>query len=181
MRTISKVIALTSVLVLLMTIHGCGFQLRGADLGELDLDYGISGNVVGSSADPVSVEFLQLLKQSLSQAGASESRAGDVQIEITSLRREEIEGALNAQIRVSEKSIVFTLEYRVADVAGNDVVPDQRLQIERVFRIDRNNLLASHSEQKLLETELLRNLAGQLVRGLSVVMSGKAGANTAEI
>jgi outer membrane lipopolysaccharide assembly protein LptE/RlpB len=94
-----------------------------------------------------------------------------VLIEITSLRRREIEGAVNAQVRVAEKSIVFTLLYRVVDVAGRDIVADQRLEVERVYRIDRNNLLASNSEQKLLETELLRNLAGQVVRGLVVVMS----------
>jgi outer membrane lipopolysaccharide assembly protein LptE/RlpB len=59
----------------------------------------------------------------------------------------------------------------VVDINGDDIVADQRLQIERVYRIDRNNLLASNSEQKLLESELLRNLAGQVVRGLGVVMS----------
>ena len=154
-----------------MLVHGCGFQLRGSDLGELNLDYRITGNLSGGGADATSVEFLQLLRQSLKQSGAREVNAGNVLIEITNLRRQEIEGAVNAQVRVAEKSIVFTLLYRVVDVTGRDIVADQRLEVERVYRIDRNNLLASNSEQKLLETELLRNLAGQVVRGLGVVMS----------
>jgi len=157
-----------SVLVL---VHGCGFQLRGSDLGELNLDYRITGNLSGGGANATSVEFLQLLRQSLNQVGAQELGASNMLIEITSLRREEIEGAVNAEVRVTEKSIVFTLMYRVVDINGDDIVADQRLQIERVYRIDRNNLLASNSEQKLLESELLRNLAGQVVRGLGVVMS----------
>ena len=154
-----------------MLVHGCGFQLRGSDLGELNLDYRITGNLSNGGADATSVEFLQLLRQSLKQSGAREVNAGNVLIELTSLRRQEIEGAVNAQVRVAEKSIVFTLLYRVVDVTGRDIVTDQRLEVERVYRIDRNNLLASNSEQKLLETELLRNLAGQVVRGLGVVMS----------
>ena len=154
-----------------MLVHGCGFQLRGSDLGELNLDYRITGNLSDGGADATSVEFLQLLRQSLKQSGAREVNAGNVLIEITNLRRQEIEGAVNAQVRVAEKSIVFTLLYRVVDVTGRDIVADQRLEVERVYRIDRNNLLASNSEQKLLETELLRNLAGQVVRGLGVVMS----------
>ena len=154
-----------------MLVHGCGFQLRGSDLGELNLDYRITGNLTGGGADATSAEFLQLLRQSFKQSGAREVNAGNVLIEITSLRRQEIEGAVNAQVRVAEKSIVFTLLYRVVDVTGRDIVADQRLEVERVYRIDRNNLLASNSEQKLLETELLRNLAGQVVRGLGVVMS----------
>lgn len=162
---------LLSVCALSMLVHGCGFQLRGSDLGELNLDYRITGNLSGGGVDATSVEFLQLLRRSLKQSGAREVNAGNVLIEITSLRRREIEGAVNAQVRVAEKSIVFTLLYRVVDVAGRDIVADQRLEVERVYRIDRNNLLASNSEQKLLETELLRNLAGQVVRGLVVVMS----------
>ena len=162
---------LLCVCALSILAHGCGFQLRSSDLGELNLDYRITGNLSGGGADATSVEFLQLLRQSLNQAGAQELGASNVLIEITSLRREEIEGAVNAEVRVTEKSIVFTLMYRVVDINGDDIVADQRLQIERVYRIDRNNLLASNSEQKLLETELLRNLAGQLVRGLGVVMS----------
>ena len=162
---------LLCVCALSILAHGCGFQLRSSDLGELNLDYRITGNLSGGGADATSVEFLQLLRQSLNQAGAQELGASNVLIEITSLRREEIEGAVNAQVRVTEKSIVFTLMYRVVDINGDDIVADQRLQIERVYRIDRNNLLASNSEQKLLESELLRNLAGQVVRGLGVVMS----------
>ena len=162
---------LLCVCALSILTHGCGFQLRSSDLGELNLDYRITGNLSGGGADATSVEFLQLLRQSLNQAGAQELGASNVLIEITSLRREEIEGAVNAQVRVTEKSIVFTLMYRVVDINGDDIVADQRLQIERVYRIDRNNLLASNSEQKLLESELLRNLAGQVVRGLGVVMS----------
>ena len=162
---------LLSVCALSMLVHGCGFQLRGSDLGELNLDYRITGNLSGGGADATSVEFLQLLRQSLKQSDAREVSTGNVLIEITSLRRQEIDGAVNAQIRVAEKSIVFALLYRVVDVAGRDIVADQRLEVERVYRIDRNNLLASNSEQKLLETELLRNLAGQVVRGLGVVMS----------
>ena len=92
-----------------MLVHGCGFQLRGSDLGELNLDYRITGNLTGGGADATSAEFLQLLRQSLKQSGAREVNAGNVLIEITSLRRQEIEGAVNAQGRVAEKSIVFTL------------------------------------------------------------------------
>ena len=159
------------VCALSMLAHSCGFQLRGSDLGELKLDYRITGNLSGGGADATSVEFLHLLRKSLKQSGAREVSSGNVLIEITSLRQQEIDGAVNAQVRVAEKSIVFTLLYRVVDFAGRDIVADQRLEVERVFRIDRNTLLASKSEQKLLETELLRNLAGQVVRGLGVVMS----------
>ena len=155
-------------------MHGCGFQLRGSDLGELNLAYRITGNLSGGAADATSVEFLQLLRQSLKQSGAREVNAGNVLIEIISLRRQEFEGAVNAQVRVAEKSIVFTLLYRVVDVTGRDIVADQRLEVERLYRIDRNNLLASNSEQKLLETELLSNLAGQVVRGLGVVMANQS-------
>ena len=162
---------LLCVCALSILAHGCGFQLRSSDLGELNLDYRITGNLSGGGANATSVEFLQLLRQSLNQVGAQELGASNMLIEITSLRREEIEGAVNAEVRITEKSIVFTLMYRVVDINGDDIVADQRLQIERVYRIDRNNLLASNSEQKLLESELLRNLAGQVVRGLGVVMS----------
>jgi len=162
---------LLGVFALSALLHGCGFQFRGSDLGELKVDYRITGNLSGGGAGSTPTEFLQLLRQSLQQAGGQELSEGNMLIEITSLRRQEIDGAVNAQVRVTEKSIVFTLLYRIVDVSGRDIVADQRLEVERVYRIDRNNLLASNREQKLLETELLRNLAGQLVRGLGVVLS----------
>ncbi len=168
--------ALLVVCTLSMLLHGCGFQFRGSDLGELNIDYRITGSLSGGGANATSVEFLRLLRQSFKQSGARELSAGTVLVEITGLRRQEIEGAVNAQVRVTEKNIVFTLLYRVVDVSGRDIVADQRLEVERVYRIDRNNLLASNSEQQLLETELLRNLAGQVVRGLGVVMSMQSAA-----
>jgi outer membrane lipopolysaccharide assembly protein LptE/RlpB len=165
-------------IALLVLLQSCGFQLRGADLGTLDLDYRIVGNINGG-ASPTSLQFLALLNESLEKAGAKKLSAADTLIEINGLSREEVAGAVNARVRLSEKSIVFVLNYRIIDIAGNIIIPDQRLEIERTFRIDRNNLLASNSEQKIIEAQLLRNLALKVTTGLGVVLSDRSALSSA--
>ena len=62
---------LLSVCALAMLVHGCGFQLRGSDLGELNLDYRITGNLTGGGADATSAELVQHLDIDLLLGGAS--------------------------------------------------------------------------------------------------------------
>jgi outer membrane lipopolysaccharide assembly protein LptE/RlpB len=58
------------------------------------------------------------------------------------------------------------------------LAPPTWVERERVFRIDRDNIVGSSEEQALLERELTQDLVSQLIRAMDAVsrnLTGNAG------
>ena len=60
------------------------------------------------------------------------------------------------------------MRYRILTQEGEELLPATWLERERVYRIDRENIVGSSEEQALLERELLQDIAGQIIRTVDI-------------
>lgn len=156
--------------VLLLT--GCGFQLRGANVADRvngDMTYRLVG---GQNLDPSYTDFQRVLKNTLARAGYREASRAKLTLQIHSFQRENIDGAVDAGLRVAEQISTSTLSFSVLDSDGAALADELRLEMRQVFRVDRTQLLGSFEQRSFTEQGLDQKLADQVVRALGVVTRG---------
>ena len=162
--------------VLLLT--SCGFQLRGTNLSERlegDITYRL---VRGQDLGPSYAEFQRVLKNTLARAGYSEASSAELTLQMQSFQRENIDGAVDADLRVAEQISASTLSFSVLNSDGAVLADELRLQMRQIFRVDRTQLLGSFEQRSSVEQSLDQKLADQVVRALGVVMRGVRRAKT---
>ena len=162
--------------VLLLT--SCGFQLRGTNLSERlegDITYRL---VHGQDLGPPYADFQRLLKNTLARAGYREASPAEVTLQMQSFQRENIDGAVDADLRVAEQISASTLSFSVLNSEGVVLADEMRLEMRQIFRVDRTQLLGSFEQRSSVEQSLDQKLADQVVRALSVVMRGDRSAKT---
>lgn len=154
------------ILVLACALTACGFQLRGGGANGLNIDYRLTGLTQASPME-------RTLVRALDAAGARRQAPADVHIQITDFQIRQLDGAVNADLRLAQRTLEAELEYRLLDVNGQHMVPDQRLLVQRSLRVNRDNLLGTHAEQEAMQQAMLETLVSQLVRGLDPVLAGR--------
>ena len=162
--------------VLLLT--SCGFQLRGTNLSERlegDITYRL---VRGQDLGPSYADFQRVLKNTLARAGYREASPAELTLQMQSFQRENIDGAVDADLRVAEQISASTLSFSVLNIEGAVLADELRLEMRQIFRVDRTQLLGSFEQRSSVEQSLDQKLADQVVRALGVVMRGDRSAKT---
>jgi outer membrane lipopolysaccharide assembly protein LptE/RlpB len=162
--------------VLLLT--SCGFQLRGTNLSERlegDITYRL---VRGQDLGPSYADFQRVLKNTLARAGYREASPAEVTLQMQSFQRENIDGAVDADLRVAEQISASTLSFSFLNSEGAVLADELRLEMRQIFRVDRTQLLGSFEQRSSVEQSLDQKLADQVVRALGVVMRGDRSAKT---
>ena len=144
-----------------LTLSACGFQLRSYSFSsELD-SFALSGRTGISVAAP--------LRANLRQSGLSEDNANpDIVIDLMDQRRQRRSVSTAGQTRAAEYETTYGVRYRILTQEGEELLPATWLERERVYRIDRENIVGSSEEQALLERELLQDIAGQIIRTVDI-------------
>lgn len=155
-RSCSKALYAVLAASLLLTT-ACGWQLRGAGLSLPDnVDHiFIEGNTAVANA----------LRQSLTtgdQSLASSAANADVILRITSDRFDQRTATISASARISERRMTHEVEYLIVDNAGDPIFPPGRLDIERIYEYNEDNVLATDDEVVMLRQEMLQDLVRQL-------------------
>ncbi len=147
----------------LSTLVGCGFQLRSYSFATDVTRVALVGR---TQADVVPV-----LRNLIAQAGVAEVSADQAQVvlELLEERRERRSVSTTGGARAAEYETSLAVQYRVLDNAGQELAPVTWIERQRVYRIDRDNIMASSGEQVLLEAEMRDDIAAQLVRVLDAV------------
>jgi len=164
----SAVLAGVAVLAL---AAGCGFHLRTWDVGTSIASAFVSADARNPLQAP--------LERALRQAGVAEAANADeaeVVVELLDSRRDRRSVSVSGLARAAEYETTLGVRYRVTDREGRELVPDQWLERERVFRVDRDNIVGSSEEQALLEREMQNDLVQQILRALSAVTAEQADA-----
>lgn len=162
--------------VLLLT--SCGFQLRGTNLSERlegDITYRL---VRGQDLGPSYADFQRVLKNTLARAGYREASPAELTLQMQIFQRENIDGAVDADLRVAEQISASTLSFSVLNSEGAVLADELRLEMRQIFRVDRTQLLGSFEQRSSVEQSLDQKLADQVVRALGVVMRGDRSAKT---
>lgn len=147
----------TALATLLLLTTACGWQLRGAGLSmpaSLDHIY-IEGNTAVANA----------LRQSLTEGNktlAASAANAEVIVRIISDRFEQRTATISASARISERRMTHEVEYVIVDNGGVPIFPPGRLDIERIYEYNEDNVLATDDEVVMLRSEMLQDLVRQL-------------------
>ncbi len=149
----------------------CGFHLRSWDLS------GDPGAVLVTAGlhNPLELPLTRALEQAGVEQAVSADEANMV-VALLDTRQERRSISVSGQARAAEYQLILAVRYQITDAAGNLLVPPQWLERERVFRIDRDNIVGSSEEQALLEREMRNDLVQQILRSLNAVASEVADA-----
>lgn len=159
---------------LLLLTTACGWQLRGAGLAmpdDLSHIY-IEGNTAVASA----------LRQSLTSGDrslATSASNADVILRITSDRFDQRTATISASARISERRMTHEVEYLIVDNDGEPTFPPGRLDIERIYEYNEDNVLATDDEVVMLRQEMLQDLVRQLQMRIIQASSHEAGSDAA--
>ncbi len=151
------------LVVFLAALTSCGFQLRSYDFSSSVDSYALIGKDQLSIAQP--------LRTGLRQAGLQEMPTGEaaIVVELLDQRRDRRSISTAGRARAAEYETSYSVQYRLLDAAGIELAPATWIERERVFRIDRDNIVGSSEEQALLERELMNDVVGQIIRAMDAV------------
>lgn len=148
-----------------LLLGGCGFQLR-----SYDLEAGVDSVAVLEQGRNLLTEPL---RRGLRQAGVdvvSTVEAGaDATVVLLDDRRARRSVSVGGDARVAEYELLLGVRYRLLGADGTELAPARWAEVERIFQIDRDNIVGSSEEQALLDQEMQADLVQQLLRALNAV------------
>ena len=148
---------------------GCGFQLRGWDLGTVfQAVYVQAGRGVDLHRD---------LTQALESTGvrvAEDADGADAVVALSAQRAERRSAAATRSGRTAEYELSLEVRFAVAGADGEELAPTRVLRSERVVRLDRDHIVGSSEEQALVEREMRADLVGQMMRALGALSRREA-------
>lgn len=154
---------LLCLLVAVTSLAGCGFQLRSYNLTASLESYALTGLTRAQVAAP--------LRRTLTQIGVNEveAEAADLVIELLDQRNDRRSISTAGNARAEEYELDYAVEYQLLDSSGQVIAAPTWVQRQRVYRIDRGNIVGSSEEQAILTRELMQDVAGQIVRAIDLV------------
>lgn len=151
---------------LLLTLAGCGFQLRGSATLPYDSLY-ISG------ADPeMGIALQRAIRTTQTQVVANPTEAQGI-LQIASQSREKQILSLSGAGRVSEYRLLYHVTFRVSDQAGKELMPLQQIDLQREMTYDPSRTLAKESEESLLYRDMQADAVQQILRRLAAAKPAK--------
>lgn len=150
-------------LVLALALAGCGFQLRSAlslppDLGPIQVE--------GQGRYSTLADALSL---SLQRAGATvvEGRGHNEEVarlRILSERWGSTPISIDARGRAQEYTLRYAVVFELVRADGEDLVPQQAVELARDYIRSPTDLTGADSEQELLTREMERDMVASIVR-----------------
>ena len=151
------------VLVLLVFLSSCGFQLQG----RTPLPEPLKVTFV-QAEDPQS-DFVQGLRKALITSGAklansSDAASGTVRIVKDEVKRNVL--SVSARNTPREYEVTYTVRFSVS-AGGKELLPEQEVALSRDYSFDETILLAKEHEEALLREALAKDLVGIVMRRLA--------------
>jgi len=147
------------LVIVILVLSGCGFQLRGAYSLPYESIYIASvDNVIGAG-----------LKRQIRASGTRITETKD-DAQVTFLPAGEYRDAvilsLSSAGRVREKRLRYRFAYRIVDGKGRDLVPQGYVELTRDISYADSATLAKTQEEELLWRDMENDLVQQLMRRL---------------
>ncbi|MCY4058086.1 MAG: LPS assembly lipoprotein LptE [Gammaproteobacteria bacterium] len=154
--------ALAGTWLVVLVSTGCGFHLRTWELASTFETVRIeAGHGVDLDLD---------LARALESAGVRLVDAeADLVVRLSDQRDDWRSVSVTRGARTAEYELALQVAFRVTDREGNELAPPRVLRSERVARLDRDNLLGSSDERRLLAAEARDDLIGRMVRSLDAL------------
>ena len=151
--------ALTVLLALI--IASCGWHLRGIEPLAEELQ------VLHLDAREPDGDFARALRRSLTATGVSllESRdEAPIVLEVSPAENQRRTISTSDLGKAAEYQLTTSIDFRVLNAAGEEILGPERLLVEKVYVFDRLNVASTYEEEQLLRSEMRRDLVQQLIR-----------------
>lgn len=164
-------------LLLAGLVSGCGFQLRGLGLETSVQSVFVSGP---DGLQAGRSELAGELRSAFAQNGVEiteQASGAELLIAVLDERRGRRSLSVTGQARAAEWELTRGLQFSASQPgeAGAQTLIDPRwIEVKRFFRVDRNNIVGSNEEQRLIERELKSDLIQQVLRSINQVLSQRA-------
>jgi LPS-assembly lipoprotein len=155
---------------ILLTLSACGFHLRDALLLPPDL-----GPLRVVSPDPYS-SLAESLSQALDRAGATPAPA-DAATDVATLRIVSERWAstplsVDQNGRAQEYTLRYAVIFRLNRADGNDLVPQQVIELSRDYISVPTNSSGTEGEREILTRELRREMVASILRRIDAASRG---------
>lgn len=176
-RYFSLLLSLTIIAVSLQSLNGCGWRLRGGlTLPDgLELVHVTSANASGSAN-----RFDRYLIQLLEANGVTTvDNPQDAQITIATGALEETRRVVSTggNTLVTEYELESRIAFSVQNNQGELLIPNETAIATRVYEFDQNDIVGKAEEERIIQTEMQRDLVQQIVRRLRFIGDSVAPSN----
>lgn len=150
-------------LLSLLLVSACGWHLRGTLALPEGLDTVYLNNRAGT--ETLQRTFEELLTANNVNVANSPS-AAQLIINILDYREERRVVSIGDNTLVTEYELIAEADFSIEDAQGNTVLPSGEASVIRAYQFDRNNVLGKAEEERLIQTEMRREMAQQIIRRL---------------
>lgn len=156
----------TALLLLLLGLQACGWQLRTApDVSALPA-LAIAG---------ASKELRQELTRALDNAGVRVGASSDWTLAFSNETWDRRTVATDARGRAAERELRLELAWRLKPAGGEEGAgPERELSLTRTFQYSPTDATTSSDEEQLLRASMYRDAAWQILRQIEATASGLA-------
>ncbi len=167
-RTLLRAVSLAVFSLAVLGLSGCGFKMRGADLG-LTFDRVM---VVGTTN--VAKELRARLKESPQVQVVNDAAQSQVILTVMAENIERTVVSFSAAGRPREIQMRMRIVYRVTDRFLVTLTPPQEISQTRDISVSENEALAMANAEAFMQRDMERDLTEQLIRRLRAIRLPKA-------
>ena len=152
------------LIVLCSFLLGCGFQLRGTESASIPFE---SIYISALEGEPIIAELKHSIQSSGKALVLDKPLDAEATLHIISAQYSKHIWSISGSGRVREFQLRYRVSYRLADSKGLEIVPPSVVNLSRIMPYADAQVLGKKGEKKLLEREMYRDAAQQIIRRLS--------------
>lgn len=152
-----------TALILTLVLAGCGFQLRSAlslpsDLGPIQVE---GQGRYSPLADSLSQALIRSGATVVERSGRDEDVA---RLRVLSERWGSTPISIDARGRAQEYTLRYAVVFELVRADGEDLVPQQAVELARDYIQSPSDLTGADSERELLSREMRRDMVASILR-----------------
>ncbi len=157
------------MICMLLLTTACGFHLRGTQVAET----GISSSSIyihSVNAPRLAREVAtQISATGVTLANTPESASYRVTLKEENFEKSVLSVAADTG-KVEEYQIVYNARIDAVDADGHNIIDNNPVSVARDFTFDENEVLGKFSEEGIVEDDLIRIAASQVLRRLQALL-----------
>ena len=159
-----------------LLLNGCGWHLRNSGTAQIlgDGTAQILGEVgkLYVDGDQKSLLYRSVIKfLEYSNVNIAEnSKSAEIVITLVNQRSKSRTATVSSSARVSELEIIELVDIIISTGNGKILLPKTTLSKEKFFTYNENNVSTNDEENKMLQREMTRGLAKNIVRRLNATL-----------
>jgi LPS-assembly lipoprotein len=154
------------VLLLVLIMAGCGFQLRGTTQ-KPDFLKNIFVSGQGQYSD-----LIRELKNKLTSQGvqvADNAQNADLILNILDKEEDRRTLTITRSDRTDEIQLISSITFKVTTLGGSEVLTAKKVKAERIYLYDREKIIGKSYEKEMLLKEMRKDTINQLLAQLYAI------------